>query len=633
MLNCSFHFLEYESTFRNKLVQSEGKKPEEETRSGKFQLSAVDNYNHKLPYSSYSNAKYIQKWTEFSRKQNKYNDSKIRQYLHFTDTKNKSIKLLSLSRIKRSCTISKFTLSGRRKRMFDEACIKEPGIPIDGGGGGGGSATGVQSTATTTRAASSPLTSKQLTTTIKSSLLSLQDTSSNLPSTKDHIPLVTNEPIHTESFITDLDTTKNTDQLTTLTMIQLGISTYLPMTTVATTTSIASASTRFVSFKPSEIKTTPMQIQQQTFASTRNATFFTNTHISSLNSSITPSSTNITNLKAAQSTTLKIKSTAPTINSLLAKQDTTYPKPTSNFRRIKVTTENTNASSSQTLVTTRVSSKTMVSVLPTSPTFLPSTSVSQITTLTIYNERMLTTLPSTTSVLVTTAASPVKSSLKSVSTGTFATHFGSFLVSLYTVVDVSYLVHQTFSTESIVAYTPVDFMSVSTTEASYKQERLTTTFAPVHISFSTIATPPLQTPHKESAKTTTINDFQTLFPTTAQGLTNSISRKNSKPDSNSKMFSIVESFHSERVAISTALPTHFDISIRGTLVSVDAETQATSTALSISASDKASTGIFETASNVAIVSTVVTSVALLTAVLLIYSYMSQTGCTGQLYNR
>lgn len=176
-------------------------------------------------------------------------------------------------------------------------------------------------------------------------------------------------------------------------------------------------------------------------------------------------------------------------------------------------------------------------------------------------------------------------------------------------------------------------MSISTIAASYKQEQLTTTVTPEHISFSTRATPQLKTLHITSAKATTINDFQTLFRTTAQESTNRMPSKNSKPESKSNILSTVGLFHSETVTISTVSSTHNDISIRGTLLSDDNETQATPIALSTSESPNASTGTFETASNVAIVSTVATSVALLTAVLLIYSYMSQTACTGQLYNR
>ena len=97
----------------------------------------------------------------------------------------------------------------------------------------------------------------------------------------------------------------------------------------------------------------------------------------------------------------------------------------------------------------------------------------------------------------------------------------------------------------------------------------------------------------------------------------------------------VVSFHSETVTltVATILSTAGDMFFTETLVSGEIQTQATSAANNTSESDSAKSSFFETASNVAIVSTVAATTGFLVAALLIYSYMSQTSGARRLWNR
>lgn len=214
----------------------------------------------------------------------------------------------------------------------------------------------------------------------------------------------------------------------------------------------------------------------------------------------------------------------------------------------------------------------------------------------------------------------------------------SDVVSKGTVINVSYPVHQTFLILSNVSDTLVRSIIASTAPSSTKEEKLTTV-TPVEMSIP--QTPSLQTPQIVSDNILTVSDVNIFSAATAHESSNSLTRKTSMSVTKSKMISNVGSSDSKTVTNSTAFPTNGgkvntgndDTIIRGTSVSTQIQTQATPAAFNTSESDYTESGFFETASNVAIVSTVAVTTALVAGVLLIYSYMSQTGGAGQLWNR
>ena len=216
----------------------------------------------------------------------------------------------------------------------------------------------------------------------------------------------------------------------------------------------------------------------------------------------------------------------------------------------------------------------------------------------------------------------------------------SDVVSTNTVINVSYPVHKTVSILSKVSDTAVHSRFVSSAPSSTKAEKLSTTVTPVETSVPQAATASLQTPLVVSDKILTVSDLNTFSAATAHE-SNSLPRKTSMGVTKSRMLSNVGTSDYETVTISTDFPTiggkvntvNEITAITVASVSIQIQTQATPTAFNTSESDYTESGFFETASNVAIVSTVAVTTALVSAVLLIYSYMSQTGGAGQLCNR